>query len=71
MAIACFNEGEIKMYIAYCKKCNQFSYISKTRNYCKKCKTLLICPEITVEEYNNLSVNDRYKLAYKLTNGDI
>ncbi len=56
------------MYIAYCKKCNHFTYISKTTNYCKECKAPLMRVDISVEEFSRLSLNERYKLAYNLTN---
>lgn len=56
------------MYISYCKKCNHFAYESRIRNYCKECKKPLMRAPVTPEEYFNLSVNERYKLAYKLTN---
>ena len=56
------------MYVAYCKKCNHFSYLTRTSNYCKECKQLIIKPDISVEEFAKMSLNERYKLAYKLTN---
>ncbi len=56
------------MYIAYCKKCNQFFYISRIRNYCTECRTPLMRMDMSIEEFSELSLNDRYKLAYKLTN---
>ena len=56
------------MYIAYCKKCNQFFHISRIRNYCNECRTPLMRMDMSIEEFSELSLNDRYKLAYKLTN---
>ena len=56
------------MYIAYCKKCNQFFHISRIRNYCTECRTPRMRMDMSVEEFSELSLNDRYKLAYKLTN---
>ena len=56
------------MFIVYCKKCNHFSYMSKVSNYCKECKTPLMRVPVTMEEFSELSLNERYKLAYQLTN---
>lgn len=56
------------MRVVYCRKCNHFSFQSKTGNYCKDCKTPLVEAPVSVLEYNNMSINERYRLAYKLTN---
>lgn len=58
------------MYITYCKKCNHFFYQSRIKNYCSECKSLLIRVPMDQEEFFNLSANERYRLAYKLTNGE-
>lgn len=58
------------MYIIYCKKCNHFSYISRISNYCKNCKSPVLRVPMEAEDFFNLSVNERYKLAYKLTNDE-
>lgn len=58
------------MYITYCRKCNHFFYKTRTENYCRECKTLLVHVPMTKEEFFALSVNERYKLAYKLTNDE-
>lgn len=47
------------MYIAYCKKCNQFFYISRIRNYCTECRAPLMRMDMSVEEFSELSLNDR------------
>lgn len=57
------------MYIVYCKKCNRFFCKSRIANYCRECKSVLIKVPMEKEEFFELSVNERYKLAYKLTNG--
>lgn len=57
------------MRIIYCKKCNHFFYQSRMSNYCKECKSPVIQVNITAEEFYNMPINDRYRLAYKLTNG--
>ena len=56
------------MYVAYCKKCNHFSYLTRISNYCRECKKPIIRLDISVEEFANMSLKERYKLAYKLTN---
>ena len=56
------------MYVAYCKKCNHFSYLTRISNYCKECKNPIIKLDISMEEFVDMSLNERYKLAYKLTN---
>ncbi len=56
------------MKIIYCKKCNHFSFQSRMSNYCKECKSPVIHVDLTPEEFYDLSINDRYRLAYKLTN---
>lgn len=56
------------MYVSYCKNCNKFSYVSRISNYCKECKSPVVRVPMPTEEFFELSVNERYKLAYKLTN---
>lgn len=55
------------MNITYCRKCNHFFYQSKISHYCKNCKSVLIEVDMASEEFFKLSVNERYRLAYKLT----
>ena len=56
------------MHIIYCKKCNHFSYQSRIGNYCKECKSPVMQVNVEPQEFYNMSINDRYRLAYKLTN---
>ncbi|MBQ3124617.1 MAG: hypothetical protein IJC09_04255 [Clostridia bacterium] len=56
------------MYVSYCKKCNHFFYKSRISNYCKECQSPLIRVPMEKEEFFKLSANERYRLAYKLTN---
>lgn len=55
------------MRVIYCKKCNHFSYQSAISNYCKECKSPVIPVDVSPEEFFNLPINERYRLAYKLT----
>lgn len=56
------------MHITYCKNCNNFSYVSKESHYCKECKNPIIKVPVKPEEFFDMPINERYKLAYKLTN---
>ncbi|MEE1350977.1 MAG: hypothetical protein UHM23_02850 [Clostridia bacterium] len=58
------------MYISYCKKCNQFFYISRKSNYCRECKCPIIPVPISMDEFSKMTINERYRLAYKLSNND-
>lgn len=59
------------MYITYCKKCNHFYYQSKVSHYCKNCRSVLAEVDIPPETFFKLSANDRYRLAYKLTENNM
>lgn len=58
------------MNIAYCKNCNRFSYISRKSNYCRECNAPIMMLDMSEKEFFELSLNERYRLAYKLTNDE-
>lgn len=43
-------------------------YQSKISNYCKECKNPITPVDISPEKFFDMPINERYKLAYKLTN---
>lgn len=57
------------MYVRYCKKCNHFYYSNRISNYCKKCRSVLVDVPDDFSKVSSQSLNERYRLAYKLTNG--
>lgn len=56
------------MRITYCKQCNSFSYSNRISNYCRQCKKPLIEVPMNFKKFTSLSINERYRLAYRLTN---
>ncbi len=58
------------MQIIYCKKCNHFSFQSRMSNYCKVCNTPVMNVDVSPEEFYDMPINERYRLAYKLSNED-
>ncbi len=55
------------MIITYCRKCNHFYTSNRISNYCKSCKAPTLTVDMEYSEFYNMDINDRYKLAYKLT----
>lgn len=55
------------MHVTYCPVCNTFLYTNSKMHYCRKCRTLISVLDIDYMEFSRLSVNERYKLAYQLT----
>ncbi len=55
------------MFVRYCKKCNRFYYSNRISNYCKKCGSVLVDVPAAFETVSNQSLNERYRLAYRLT----
>lgn len=55
------------MRVTYCKQCNHFYYSNRISNYCKKCRSVLVDVPDSYETFAAQSLNDRYRLAYKLT----
>lgn len=56
------------MRVYYCKRCNHFSYAAKIRNYCIKCRTPLLEVPMGFDAFTKLSINERYRMAYRMTN---
>lgn len=56
------------MRITYCPQCNNFFYSKRISNYCKTCRTQLYLVPIPFDEFTKLSLNERYVLAYQITN---
>lgn len=56
------------MRVYYCKKCNHFSYATKIRNYCIKCRTPILEVPMDFNTFAKLSINERYRMAYRMTN---
>ena len=56
------------MLVTYCPKCNRMFYSNRINNYCKKCGSLLTDVPIGMEDVTNMTLNERYRLAYRLTN---
>lgn len=56
------------MRITYCKKCNRFFYSPTISNYCRGCKSPVIEVPMDYGKFLELSINERYRLAYRLTN---
>lgn len=55
------------MRVTYCKQCNHFYCSNRISNYCKKCGAVLVDVPDSYEKFASQSLNDRYRLAYKLT----
>ena len=55
------------MHGTYCSKCNHFFYSYRLSHYCGRCGTLLVDIPLKYEEFTALSANERYRLAYELT----
>lgn len=56
------------MRIVYCSKCNSFTCSNQIKNHCLKCKSVVREVPMSFEKYSALSINERYRLAYQLTN---
>lgn len=56
------------MRVYYCAACNRFSSTQHINNYCRKCRTPLIVVPMDFTEFSALGINERYRLAYRLTN---
>ncbi len=56
------------MFVTYCKKCNHIFYSNRIGNYCRKCGSVLADVPSGVADVAKLSLNERYRLAYRLTN---
>ena len=55
------------MYVTYCPKCNRFFCFSRITHYCPKCHNVLVEAGVGYEEFMEQSANERYSLAYRLT----
>ncbi len=55
------------MRITYCKKCNHFFYSPTISNYCRGCKKPVVEVPMDYGDFLELSINERYRLAYRLT----
>ena len=60
--------GADMKYGTYCSKCNSFFYSNKPGHYCRRCCSVLKQLDLSYEQFAALSVNERYRLAYSLTN---
>ncbi|GEM_PF-4929068 len=58
------------MYITYCTKCNKFFCTNKLGHYCRKCSSVIKHVPISYEDFAKQSANERYRLAYELTQGN-
>lgn len=56
------------MRIVYCAVCNNFTCSNRIKNHCTKCKAAVREVPMSFEKYSALSINERYRLAYLLTN---
>ncbi len=56
------------MFVTYCTKCNRIFYSKRIGNYCRKCGSVLTDVPSGFSEVTELSINERYRLAYRLTN---
>ncbi len=63
-----FMKEEVKeMFVTYCKRCNKFAFQSRRGNYCRECRGPLMILDIPYEKFSEMTLNQRYRLAYKLT----
>ena len=46
-------------------------YCNTKINYCRKCGALLVEAGGSFSEISEMNINDRYKLAYELSNGRV
>ncbi len=56
------------MQILYCTHCNRFFFTKRIMNFCRGCRKPLLDVPMKLEEFTELSANNRYRLAYRLTN---
>lgn len=56
------------MRVTYCKKCNRFFYSPAVSNYCRGCRHPAMEVPVDYGKFLELTINERYRLAYRLTN---
>ncbi|HIU56529.1 MAG TPA: hypothetical protein IAA61_01785 [Candidatus Ornithomonoglobus merdipullorum] len=56
------------MIVTYCPKCNRIFYSNRIGNYCRKCGSVLTDVPLDMQSVSDMSLNERYRLAYRLTN---
>lgn len=55
------------MKVTYCTQCNVFFFTHSNAHYCRSCHTPIFVLPMDLKTFSDLSLNERYKLAYKLT----
>ncbi len=59
------------MKVTYCRECNHIYYSNRVGHYCRKCGALLVEAGGSFSEISEMNINERYKLAYELSNGRV